>query len=295
MASQWIKVEHVTPDKPEVWKIASATGLSPDAVIGKLLRLWIWADQQSLECHVDGVTFVTLDFLVRHDGFALAMCRAGWLHDNGDGSVTFPNFERHNGETAKSRGLSQIRQQKHRQKVTDESQKSNAAGVTDALPDEEEDIKDKEGKPSSSEHSPDGAGGKPASKPKPRTKHGTEEDYEAARWIFEQVRKVSPTAKAPNETAWANSIRLMREQDGRTHREICELFAWANRDPFWSANVLSPDKLREKWTQLDAKRGNAALPASTGNFDPLAHVNQNRRNGHAADSNVIEGTASRVD
>lgn len=91
-------------------------------------------------------------------------------------------------------------------------------------------------------------------------KWGTDDDHKAARFIFGKVRLVDQTAKEPNWPAWANEIRLMREQDNRTHREICELFEWANQDQFWRANVLSPGKLRDKWTQLQAKRGSKAQP-----------------------------------
>lgn len=56
--------------------------------------------------------------------------------------------------------------------------------------------------------------------------------------------------KEPNWTAWANEIRLMCVQDGRTHKQICEMYSRVSRDPFWCRNVLSPSKLREKWDEL---------------------------------------------
>lgn len=39
--------------------------------------------------------------------------------------------------------------------------------------------------------------------------------------------------KEPNWTAWANEVRLMVMQDGRTHKQICSLFKRANKDSFW--------------------------------------------------------------
>lgn len=65
---------------------------------------------------------------------------------------------------------------------------------------------------------------------------------------------MDPKAKAPNLDKWANEIRLMREQDGRTDAEIRAVFTWANQDGFWRSNILSPGKLREKFTTLDLKR-----------------------------------------
>ncbi|MFR9719902.1 replication protein [Aeromonas diversa] len=83
---------------------------------------------------------------------------------------------------------------------------------------------------------------------------GTQDDLTAAQFIHGKVLVVNPTAKAPNWAQWANEIRLMRVQDGRTHHDICALFKWANLDPFWSANVLCPKTLRRQWDKLSAKR-----------------------------------------
>ncbi|MEM8082376.1 replication protein 15, partial [Morganella morganii] len=85
-------------------------------------------------------------------------------------------------------------------------------------------------------------------------KWGTADDLKAAQWIFQLITRISPSAKTPNWPGWANDVRLMREQDSRTHSDICQMFQFANRDSFWKSNILSPAKLREKWTQLEAKR-----------------------------------------
>ncbi|MES3444076.1 replication protein [Citrobacter freundii] len=86
-------------------------------------------------------------------------------------------------------------------------------------------------------------------------KWGTSEDLRCAEWLFAVVRSISSSAKQPNYAAWSNDIRLMRERDNRTHKEIATLFKWACEDKFWKGNVLCPSTLREKWTQLDIKRG----------------------------------------
>lgn len=83
------------------------------------------------------------------------------------------------------------------------------------------------------------------------------EDDRCARWLFSVLLQTVPKAKQPNYPAWAGDVRLMRERDGRTHKEICSLFAWARSDSFWRLNILCPRKLREKWDQLELKRGSA--------------------------------------
>lgn len=86
----------------------------------------------------------------------------------------------------------------------------------------------------------------------------SDDDLMAAEWILGLIRKLNPSFKEPKIESWANDIRLMRERDNRTHKDICELFKWANQDRFWSVNILSPATLRAKWDQLSMKR-NAAM------------------------------------
>ncbi|EZE51976.1 replication protein, partial [Escherichia coli O118:H16 str. 2009C-4446] len=101
------------------------------------------------------------------------------------------------------------------------------------------------------------------------SKWGTAEDLTAAEWMFDMVKTIAPSARKPNFAGWANDIRLMRERDGRNHRDMCVLFRWACQDNFWSGNVLSPAKLRDKWTQLEINRNKqqAAVTASKPKLD----------------------------
>lgn len=102
MAGDWIKVEHTTPDKPEVVKLAGILGIDQDAVVGKLLRLWIWADQQYVSGNAITVTNSFLDRLVFCPGFAAGLVKVGWLNGR-EGLLSIPNFDRHNGQSAKNR------------------------------------------------------------------------------------------------------------------------------------------------------------------------------------------------
>ena len=97
--------------------MAAELGIDQDAVVGKLLRVWTWADQNTVTCNGEsnGVTVTSsfLDRLTFCQGFANAMREAGWLSGD-DGALRFPNFERHNGKTAKERALSNRRVAKSR-------------------------------------------------------------------------------------------------------------------------------------------------------------------------------------
>jgi hypothetical protein len=115
MAGEWIKLDLSTPDKPEVFKIARIINIDPDAVIGKLLRLWSWVDSISVDGVVDGVVSTDVDRVCRCDGFAVACESVGWLViDDVAERITLPNFDNHNGETAKQRALKNRRQAKWR-------------------------------------------------------------------------------------------------------------------------------------------------------------------------------------
>lgn len=87
-----------------------------------------------------------------------------------------------------------------------------------------------------------------------RKSWGTADDLKAARWIFDKALTVNASLSEPNWVEWANTIRLMRMQDKRSHYEICELFKWANEDSFWQNNILSPTSLRKQWDKLTTKR-----------------------------------------
>lgn len=116
MATDWIKVEVNTPDKPEVIAITAKMGWDDaDLTVGKLVRVWRWFDQHTVDGNAPSVTFALLDRLTGVVGFAKAMSEVGWLDQNEDG-ISLPNFGYHNGQTAKNRCQTAKRVAKHRSK-----------------------------------------------------------------------------------------------------------------------------------------------------------------------------------
>ena len=113
MAGDWLKVEASTWEKPEVWQMSQDLELDLDAVVGKLLRVWSWFDQQTITGNAPSVTVSFLDSRVGVTGFCDAMKAVGWMREKG-GQVILPNFDRHNGQTAKDRALTAKRQQSYR-------------------------------------------------------------------------------------------------------------------------------------------------------------------------------------
>jgi len=125
-----------------------------------------------------------------------------------------------------------------------------------------------------SENSGESSDQEKLSPPTRKGKWGTPEDHQCAEWIFNRIRKLYEKAaetdgevtrpKEPNWDAWANDIRLMRTIDGRTHRQICDMFKRVQEDKFWIKNVLCPEKLREKWDELVLKLSPVNLAGGQG-------------------------------
>ncbi|WP_237929946.1 DnaT-like ssDNA-binding domain-containing protein [Buttiauxella sp. S19-1] len=147
MASNWIKVEVITPDKPEIFRLAETLNIDPDAALGKAIRFWVWADQQTIDgnakCNANGVTKNAIDRITFMRGFADALIQVGWLYET-EGVLTLPNFDRHNGESSKKRALTNRRVTEYRDKKPKGNAKSVTEGDQKALPEEEEEVKERE-------------------------------------------------------------------------------------------------------------------------------------------------------
>ena len=138
MAGDWIKLQKDTFDKPEVLAIATRMGIDPDAVVGKLGRIWSWFDTHTVDGNASCVTFSFIDRYVGVTGFAEQVALVGWLVQNGH-DLTLPNFGYHNGETAKTRALAKNRGEKHRSNAN-----GNAPSVTKSLPEKRREETEKE-------------------------------------------------------------------------------------------------------------------------------------------------------
>lgn len=132
MAGDWIKFDASTPEKPEVLGITVTMGWDdPDLTVGKLLRVWRWFDQQTLDGNAASVSLALLNRIAGVSGFAEAMVKFKWLIANEDG-ISLPNFHKHNGKTAKTRC-----QTAKRVANLKTNAETNATSVSGALPREE--------------------------------------------------------------------------------------------------------------------------------------------------------------
>lgn len=228
MAGDWIKFDVTTPDKPEVVRMAAALGIDQDAVVGKLLRVWAWADQNTITCNGESnavtVTSSFLDRLTFCAGFAEAMKSVGWLV-GGEGEFTFPNFDRHNGKTAKDRALTNRRVAKNRVG----NAKSNAASVTSVTePSLEKPLPEKRREDKEQEIS---ATGVPPAAPRRQSSVPVDDivdAYNSTLTRLAKVRSVTPKRKRAIEALWRSSPLAGDVVRFRQYFEECEA------DPFLS-------------------------------------------------------------
>lgn len=135
--------------------------------------------------------------------------------------------------------------------------------------------------------SPDGDGSKGEASSKAHGKGKTapkfsDDDLKLAQEMFAGIQELYADAKPPNFDRWANAMRLLRG-DGRdrTPEQIRATLAWIRSDAFWKTNVLSPEKLREKWDTLQVKlrefqnaqrtSGNAKIRTNDGTYRPATN------------------------
>ena len=130
----WMKIDLELPDKPEVHAIAGMLNIDPDAVVGKLIRVWQWFDKHTTNGNAYGVSYLLPDRIAGVAGFGEAMAFVGWLEQQ-DKNLVMPKFDRHTSESAKARALTAKRVEKHKAKSNAETNDcANGDNVKDALP-----------------------------------------------------------------------------------------------------------------------------------------------------------------
>jgi hypothetical protein len=121
-------MRHNLKDAPEVMGIADALNVQSVTVVGCLHALWCWFDEHTTDGQSSNVTTGLIDRIVGVPGFSDATIAAGWLVRCEEG-LSLPNFDRHNGHTAKSRALSQSRMAKSRSRYGQAQQERNTSAT----------------------------------------------------------------------------------------------------------------------------------------------------------------------
>ncbi len=102
--AKWIKIETHTPDKAEIRHIARRCHCTKAEAFLAFFRVYVWLDEQTDDGLVDFFTPEDADDLAGLPGFGEALQDVGWITFGPAGAVV-ANWDRHNGQSAKRRGL----------------------------------------------------------------------------------------------------------------------------------------------------------------------------------------------
>lgn len=122
MAGDWIKMRTDLFTHPKVVRIASALKADRLRTVGGLMSVWCLFDAHSVDGHLEGYDLNTVDELVGWPGFAKAMYDVQWLEVTLDG-LALPDFESHNGQSAKRRAQDADRKREERASASDADKK----------------------------------------------------------------------------------------------------------------------------------------------------------------------------
>lgn len=77
--------------------------------------------------------------------------------------------------------------------------------------------------------------------------------YRLASLLFQKIQSRKSTFKKPNLKEWGTVIDRMVRLDGRDLKTIENVIGWCQQDSFWQNNILSTEKLRKQFDQLEMK------------------------------------------
>ena len=82
----------------------------------------------------------------------------------------------------------------------------------------------------------------------------TPEDIKMVELFMELIKQNNPAWKNKSKPEkWAEDINKLHRIDNRTYEQIEYMIRWVQKDDFWSRNILSASKLREKFNDLIPK------------------------------------------
>ena len=104
-------------------------------------------------------------------------------------------------------------------------------------------------------------------------------EYELSKLLLTEIRKndgnflaSNPDAEAPSLQRWALQIDRLIRLDHRPPEEIRQVIVFAQTSSFWRSNILSAQKLREKYTTLLLQMKSQPTKTANGKVHPCEIV-----------------------
>lgn len=86
------------------------------------------------------------------------------------------------------------------------------------------------------------------------------QEYILAQYLLDKILENNPSSKLPNLNNWAKSMDMILRVDKRTAEEVKAVIDFCQTDSFWKSNILSVEKLRKQYDQLNIKRRSQKEP-----------------------------------
>ena len=140
----WIKVDTTLVNKPKVVQISRSLKKKREETLGYLVKFWCLVDGLTEDGFLPGYDRVAVDDLVGLKGFAKALQVVDWLDFNDDGCVV-ARYDKHNGNSAKKRAESALRNKRFMRKKSNTNLTQSA--LESASPREDKSIDSRESIP----------------------------------------------------------------------------------------------------------------------------------------------------
>lgn len=132
MAGDWIKMRSNLRRHPKVVRIASALNADRLRVVGGLHAVWCLFDEHSEDGQLSGYTPSAVDEEIGWPGFTQALIGVGWVDWDGNDGLSLPEFDTHNGASAKRRAQEADRKRAERGAAKEQAQEVCKSSASDA-------------------------------------------------------------------------------------------------------------------------------------------------------------------